>query len=184
MSKDFDVVTNGGSTFVPMCCGTPATCPNTRRCERRTAFRADAMFGLQEKIITAQAKINAATHGSNPIDPLAGLADHFHPQAQLTTNSAARKEAPVYSGVMRYFPKALAAVARLSKIGNDKHNPGEPLHWSREKSSDHGDCIARHQLEAGTIDTDGRLHDEKVAWRALAQLEVAIEKLHAEGIDY
>lgn len=102
----------------------------------------------------------------------------------IATDSAARKEAPVFSGVMKYFPKALAAVARLSKIGNDKHNPGEALHWSRGKSDDHGDCIARHQLEAGTIDTDGRLHDEKVAWRALAQLEIAIEKLHADGVDY
>ena len=103
------------------------------------------------------------------------LMEELKRRNRLETDSAARKEAPVYSGVLRYFPDALMEVARLSKHGNDKHNPGQPLHWAREKSSDHGDCIVRHQLEAGTVDTDGFLHDVKVAWRALAQLQLAIE---------
>lgn len=89
---------------------------------------------------------------------------------------AERKATPVYSGVLRYFPLALAAVAQLSKAGNDKHNPGEPLHWSRDKSNDHLDCVARHLLECGTIDPeDGIPHDVKLAWRALANLEVMLE---------
>lgn len=102
----------------------------------------------------------------------------------MTTNSLARKETPIASGVLDYFPAALADIARLSKIGNDKHNPGQPLHWARHKSTDHADCIIRHMLERGTIDTDGLLHDAKVAWRALAQLQVAIERLRASGVDY
>lgn len=102
----------------------------------------------------------------------------------MIQESKARKETPLYSGVMKYFPDALCEVARLSKVGNDKHNPGEPLHWSREKSSDHGDCILRHQLDAGTYDSeDGFLHDVKVAWRALAQLQLALEKEEAEMED-
>lgn len=125
--------------------------------------------GYEKADCPIQAAVNEATHGS---------------VAHITTDSAARKEAPVFSGVMSYFPDALMDVALLSKIGNDKHNPGQPLHWSRDKSSDHGDCVARHQLETGTIDTDGRLHDTKVAWRALAQLQLAIEKLRAAGVDY
>lgn len=99
------------------------------------------------------------------------------PAPRLSADSAERKEQPVFSGPMRYFPDALAEVARLCKAGNDKHNPGEPLHWSRSKSNDHLDCIARHMLEAGTVDDDGFLHDVKVAWRALANLQVAIERL-------
>lgn len=102
----------------------------------------------------------------------------------LSTDSAARKAAPIASGVLDYFPLALADVARLSKIGNDKHNPGQPLHWSRGKSDDHADCIVRHMIERGTVDTDGVLHDAKVAWRALAQLQLAIERLRAEGVAY
>lgn len=89
----------------------------------------------------------------------------------LPTDSGARKDAPMATGVLDYFPLALAAVARLSKIGNDKHNPGEPLHWARGKSMDHADCIMRHLAERGDIDIDGESHTVKVAWRALALLQ-------------
>jgi Domain of unknown function (DUF5664) len=108
------------------------------------------------------------------------MTQEFH----LTTDSDARKEIPLATGVLDYFPDALADVARLSKIGNDKHNPGEPLHWARGKSMDQADCILRHMIDRGKIDTDGVLHDTKVAWRALAQLQLTIERLRAAGVDY
>ena len=93
----------------------------------------------------------------------------------LPTNSAERKRTPITTGVLDYFPDAIAEVARVSFIGNEQHNPGEPLHWAREKSIDHADCIARHLLERGTVDTDGTRHSAKVAWRALALLQTEIE---------
>ena len=93
----------------------------------------------------------------------------------LPTVAQARKEVPLYSGLLRYFPNALAEVAVVSYIGNSVHNPGQPLHWSRGKSADHEDCLMRHLLEAGTIDTDGMRHSAKVAWRALAMLQLEIE---------
>ena len=96
----------------------------------------------------------------------------------LPTDSAARKDIPLARGCLDYFPAALAAVAELSRIGNEKHNPGEELHHARGKSSDHADCIVRHLLERGTADTDGVLHSVKVAWRALALLQ---EELEAAG---
>lgn len=86
-------------------------------------------------------------------------------------DAAERKAAPVYSGVVRYFPDALVEVARLSKIGNDQHNPGQPLHWAKEKSTDEHDALMRHLIQAGTRDTDGVRHSAKVAWRALAALQ-------------
>lgn len=94
----------------------------------------------------------------------------------LATDDATRKATPIHSGVLRYFPDALAEIATLSKIGNDKHNPGEPLHWARDKSTDHLDCITRHLMDAGTVDTDGLYHDVKLAWRALANLQTLLEK--------
>lgn len=94
----------------------------------------------------------------------------------VTSDSNERKNIPVYSGVLAYFPDALVAVARLSRKGNDKHNPGEPLHWARDKSTDHADCLVRHQLEFDQIDEeDGEYHAVKVAWRALAQLQTLLE---------
>lgn len=89
--------------------------------------------------------------------------------------SAERKQTPIATGVLDYFPDALAAVAQLSKWGNDKHNPGEPLHWAREKSTDHADCIARHLIGRGTRDADGQRHSASLAWRALALLQLEIE---------
>jgi hypothetical protein len=99
----------------------------------------------------------------------------------LTTDSAARKNMPIATGVIDYFPDALAAVAEVSKVGNDKHNPGEPLHWAREKSTDHADCIARHLIDRGHIDDDGGRHSAKLAWRALALLQVEIEADRAKA---
>lgn len=79
------------------------------------------------------------------------------------------------TGVIDYFPLAIIEVARISKRGNDQHNPGQPLHWARGKSADHADCIARHLIERGTIDTDGQRHSAKAAWRALALLQEELE---------
>ncbi len=94
----------------------------------------------------------------------------------LPVDSKARKGIPIVSGVLDYFPDALAYIAKVSKAGNDKHNPGEPLNWSRGKSGDHADCIGRHLLERGTLDPDdGLRHSGKLAWRALALLQLELE---------
>lgn len=93
----------------------------------------------------------------------------------LPTDAKERKAVPLCTGVFDYFPDALVEVALLSKAGNDQHNPGQPLHWAKHKSTDHADCILRHQMERGTRDTDKMRHSTKVAWRALAQLQTEIE---------
>lgn len=93
----------------------------------------------------------------------------------LPTDASERKAIPVFSGFVKYFPRAMAAVATVSKLGNDQHNPGEELHWSRDKSSDHHDCAMRHLMQAGTVDDDGQLHSAKMAWRAMAILELELE---------
>ena len=86
-----------------------------------------------------------------------------------------RKEFPVATGVLSYFPDAIMAVSRVSFIGNQQHNPGQPLHWDRSKSKDEADALLRHFIQRGTIDTDGVRHSAKVAWRALALLQKEIE---------
>lgn len=96
--------------------------------------------------------------------------------ATLPTDAATRKNSPIARGVLDYFPDALFEVAALSKIGNDQHNPGQPMHWAKEKSTDHADCIIRHLVDRGTLDTDGVRHATKVAWRALALLQTEIDK--------
>lgn len=93
----------------------------------------------------------------------------------LPTDAAARKALPLVSGCLDYFPDALVAVAELSRIGNDQHNPGQPLHWARSKSGDEADALVRHLMQRGTLDSDGVRHSAKVAWRALALLQKELE---------
>jgi hypothetical protein len=89
----------------------------------------------------------------------------------LPTDAAARNAMPMADGLLYYFPNALAAVSALSKVANEQHNPGEPMHWARNKSTDHANKIMKHLLDAGGTDSDGQRHSAKVAWRALALLE-------------
>lgn len=97
----------------------------------------------------------------------------------LPTDAEARKAVPIASGVLAYFPDAIAAIAAVSYAGSQQHNPGKPLFWDRPKSGDHADCLMRHFMERGTIDTDGMPHSAKVAWRALAILQLEIEAKNA-----
>jgi hypothetical protein len=99
----------------------------------------------------------------------------------MALTAAERKQRPVASGVLDYFPDALMEVARVSWAGNEQHNPGTPLHWDRSKSGDEADALMRHLLQRGQIDTDGMLHAAKVAWRALALLQKEIEQRNAEA---
>jgi len=96
----------------------------------------------------------------------------------LPTDAAARKAIPIYSGFIKYFPLAIAAVADLSYKGNQQHNPGKPLFWDRSKSGDELDALVRHLIDEASgvpVDTDKVLHATKVAWRALAYLQKLLE---------
>ncbi len=97
----------------------------------------------------------------------------------VAPDAASRKGVPIMEGCLDYFPAALAAVAAVSKAGNDQHNPGQPMHWSRGKSGDHANCAARHLIDRGRIDSDGHRHSAKAAWRTLANLQ---EELEAAGV--
>ena len=100
-------------------------------------------------------------------------------------SSTERKECAMSRGVLNYFPDALAIVSRHSVRMNEKHNPGQPVHWSRGKSADHDDCVVRHSasiaVDPDSVDGDGAYHMVCRAWRALAALQVWIEEHHQRG---
>ena len=109
-----------------------------------------------------------------------GLPDDAAPAVKrlMGVDSQVRKQFPLTTGLLDYFPDACCAVAEVSYQGNLKHNPGEPMHHARGKSMDHADCIGRHLLERGGFDGPIR-HSAALAWRALALLQ---EELEAEGL--
>jgi len=105
----------------------------------------------------------------------------------LPQDAKERKAIPIYSGFIKYFPDAIAAVAELSRIGNDQHNPGQPVHWDRSKSGDEMDALCRHMLDEamGTeTDADGILHATKQAWRAMAHLQKKLEARRVARDDF
>lgn len=102
----------------------------------------------------------------------------------LPTKAEARKEIPIATGFIDYFPDAIAEVAALSRAGNEQHNPGKPLRWDRSKSGDESDALMRHFMERGTIDIDGLRHSAKVAWRAMALLQKELEHAAEERAVY
>lgn len=109
----------------------------------------------------------------------------------LPTDSLERKNYPMLSGCLKYFPAALAGVAHISKLGNDKHNPGQELHHNRSKSQDHGDCIVRHLIDTQDLIAAYKRGDSAVtkemiltevnqmSWRALAYSQEINEELGA-----
>lgn len=122
-----------------------------------------------------------------------GMADCERPECQLipgiiakpeptpaAEESKRRKGMPLFDGCFMYFADALLAVAQFSRKGNDKHNPGQHLHWARHKSQDQANCIGRHLLDIGPewdqIDEEfDEPHAVALAWRSLALLQTLLE---------
>lgn len=108
----------------------------------------------------------------------------------LPTESSDRKNYPLFSGCIKYFPAALAGVSNISKLGNDKHNPGEKLHHARGKSMDHKDCVMRHLIDLEDLlaarergvkvdKKDILIEVNQMVWRALAVSQELHEKFGA-----
>lgn len=88
-----------------------------------------------------------------------------HRRTILPDDAKLRKQFPLATGCMEYFPNALLAVSHQSWLGNQQHHPDKPLHWDKNKSADEKDAGARHSVEGDLV---------AKAWRSLAELERAL----------
>ena len=86
-------------------------------------------------------------------------------------------KAPVFRGLLDYFPRACSAVAEVSEVGAKKYT------WKGWETVPDGynrysDALARHLLK-GTyelLDVDTNLtHAAHAAWNALARLELLMK---------
>jgi len=92
----------------------------------------------------------------------------------LPTDATERKNIPVYTGFMCFFPLGIAEVALHSHVSTEQHHPGEPCHWDKSKSTDEKDSQARHLLDQTFPEQsleEQILHARAGAWRAMANLE-------------
>lgn len=97
----------------------------------------------------------------------------------LPTDYQKRKDLPLYTFLTQYFPDALIELVKVSVAGNLQHNPGEPLHWARGKSTDQLNTAMRHIFDHGAgcrYDEDGTMHLAKAAWRLLAEIQLLTEQ--------
>lgn len=121
---------------------------------------------------------------STPVPPVAPtvfdvLRVAFLGGRTLPADSNLRKEFPLERGFLRYFPAAIACAAALSKVSNDKHNPGEEMHHARSKSTDQADCQLRHMIDAEVPGCDKLEELTCKFWRAGAELQIYCESLGA-----
>lgn len=104
--------------------------------------------------------------------------------AENIAKAIERKNTPVYSGCVAYFPLALKEIAKASAQGQKQHNPDKPLAWDRSKSGDELDAMMRHLLDHSSgeeVDDDGVRHIVKCGWRILAFIQKTMEN---EGQHY
>ncbi len=127
-------------------------------------------WGTENQVTPRQEK--AATE---PTAPGTGLPEGW--RMFYANTSQRRKEQPVTEGFLDYFPAAIRLAAELSRLGNEKHNPGEEMHHARGKSADHRNCTVRHVMDADKIDEETQLAEAVMAfWRTGAYLQELAEK--------
>ena len=80
--------------------------------------------------------------------------DTAEPARALPKDYSARKAIPLFDFLCERR-LAIREIVKVAVAGNEQHNPGEPLHWAREKSTDQLNTAMRHMLDHGT----GNLYD-------------------------
>jgi hypothetical protein len=92
-------------------------------------------------------------------------------------------KAPVKRGFLDYFPRAIFAVANISKYGSEKYKAKyEDKNWLHVEGAEgrYGDAQGRHEILPaieGLYDLEsGHLHAAHEAWNALARLEMLLLK--------
>lgn len=105
----------------------------------------------------------------------------------LPVDDKLRKMVRAFQGFVCYFPDAIALVSYLSKVANEQHNPGQPMHWAKEKSQDELDSLMNHAIDLASKgelsqDADGVLDAIKVGWRGMANLQRLADKHGTEKL--
>lgn len=89
----------------------------------------------------------------------------------------------------RKFPRAIQAVAAISKAGDEKHNGSVRSYLSIENGhQEFSEAMVRHifdEIIEGPVDPEGGvLHAARIAWAALARLEIHLEAIVGEPYDF
>jgi hypothetical protein len=110
----------------------------------------------------------------------AGAISELDPNGRSPHTAGAKLDfgkAPVFRGVVDYFPRALKAVAQVSAFGATKYT-WKGWETVPEGEKRYSDALVRHLLDEsidGLVTPDSELlHAAHVAWNALAVLELKL----------
>ena len=99
-------------------------------------------------------------------------------QRATTIITGARKDdtgkPPIVQGVLRYFPKALCAVADVSAYGFKKYGAWGGWRYVDDGLQRYTNALGRHLLADGLDPESGLMEAAHAAWNALARLELLI----------
>lgn len=95
-------------------------------------------------------------------------------------------KAPVWRGLINYFPRALLAVAQVSAMGNRKYKEWGGWATVEDALDRYRDAEGRHMLESAMHEMDGEsqlLVAAHTAWNALAVLELRLREYEKAAAD-
>lgn len=88
----------------------------------------------------------------------------------------------------RKFPLAIEAVAEVSRAGDAKHNGTVQSYLSIENGhQEFSEAMVRHilgEVTEGQYDAEDVRHSARIAWAALARLEIELENFYGKPVDY
>lgn len=142
----------------------------------------DMVTDALQEVVDKDDPIAKGAEWLNAHDEMEKMRRGMHPDTPeggqvFPAGDAERLDYPIFEGLLDYFPHACAEVAKHSKIGNDQHNPGEPMHWAKEKSIGRGNKIVRHLVDGWRMAMCGSdretviRHFAAMTWRANELLE-------------
>lgn len=95
-------------------------------------------------------------------------------------------KSPIYNGFLRYFPRAVDAVAMVSEYGQRKYGTWGGWHDVPDGIARYTDAKCRHMVKQeseGPYDDgdSGLAHAAQEAWNAMARLELLLEQGKVEN---
>lgn len=92
-------------------------------------------------------------------------------------------KAPIVQGCLKYFPRAIKAVAEVSAYGFTKYKSWGGWRDVEDGYNRYTDALGRHLVDGQTEERNANdaflLHDAQAAWNALARLELKLTEIEA-----
>ena len=119
--------------------------------------------------------------------------DRYYSMEEITSDDAVKVavgafkkdegKAPIYNGFIKYFPRAIEAVANISQFGYEKYGTWGGWLGVENGLARYQDAKCRHMIDEAKGEDKAKdsqlLHAAHEAWGAMAKLELLLRKQNA-----